>query len=128
MLQGLLLVAMAMALTSGEAVLPLEVMDLGCWRDTDPDDGNRAIASMEGTDPSLDGEYWRRENAFTKCWKLAETRGYEVFALYNGGLCAGSPTALMGYESQGTTNSCAADGKGGGWGNQVYRIVGTLLV
>ncbi|XP_078580859.1 uncharacterized protein LOC144864360 isoform X45 [Branchiostoma floridae x Branchiostoma japonicum] len=93
-------------------------ISLGCWKDTD----NRAIATLEGTDPRLDGSYRARANAIEKCYQVAKSRGYSVFAVQHGGWCAGSATALSTYRKYGPSAACQADGEGGGWANQVYLI------
>ena len=41
----------------------------------------------------------------------------------NGGWCAASSTALETYNKYGAASNCA-DGKGGGWANDVYKIKG----
>ena len=95
----------------------VEVTDLGCWADT----VHRAIPSLEGQDPVLDGNYWRRENPLEKCRIAAEAKGWTVFALQNGGWCASSATAGGTYKKYGGSSSCV-NGAGGPWGNQVYLI------
>ncbi|XP_078574301.1 uncharacterized protein LOC144860780 [Branchiostoma floridae x Branchiostoma japonicum] len=100
----------------------ITVISLGCWKDTD----NRAIATLEGTDPRLDGSYRARANAIEKCYQVAKSRGYSVFAVQHGGWCAGSATALSTYRKYGPSAACQADGEGGGWANQVYLITGKL--
>ena len=46
----------------------------------------------------------------------------QVFALQNGGWCATAANAGDTYKKYGPSNSCADDGQGGPWGNQVYKI------
>ena len=48
--------------------------------------------------------------------------GYHVFALQAGGQCASSPTAEDTYKKHGESSSCKADGEGGAYANQVYKI------
>ena len=48
--------------------------------------------------------------------------GYRVFALQDGGQCASSPIAENTYKKHGRSSSCAADGQGGAYANQVYKI------
>ena len=45
-----------------------------------------------------------------------------MFALQNGGWCASSADAVKTYQKYGKSTSCATDGEGGAWGNQVYKI------
>ena len=45
-----------------------------------------------------------------------------MFALQDGGHCCSSPTAENTYKQYGESSSCAADGKGGSFANQVYKI------
>ncbi|XP_078661544.1 uncharacterized protein LOC144905673 [Branchiostoma floridae x Branchiostoma belcheri] len=95
---------------------------IGCWRDT----GNRAIATLEGTDARLDGSYTARADAIDKCYQVAKSKGFSVFAVQNGGWCAGSADALSTYKKYGPYTTCQADGEGGAWGNEVYLISGIV--
>ena len=92
---------------------------IGCFWDT----GNRAIATLEGTDPRLDGGYQSRINAIEKCAAVARDRGYHMFALQHGGWCASSCTACQTYNMYGPSDACGGDGEGGGWANHVYILV-----
>ena len=92
---------------------------LGCWKDT----ASRAIPTLEGLDSNLDGNYWSRVNAIIKCQKAAQSRGWTVFALQDGGWCASSATAQNTYQMYGNSTACGDDGEGGGWANEVYQIV-----
>ncbi|XP_070550915.1 uncharacterized protein [Ptychodera flava] len=96
-----------------------DIENLGCWEDT----SDRAIATLEGVDDRLDGTYTAREDAINKCKEAAFSRGYAVFALQAGGWCAASRNAEDTYQKYGTSDNCAGDGEGGGWANQVYRIL-----
>ncbi|XP_035673194.1 uncharacterized protein LOC118413770 [Branchiostoma floridae] len=92
---------------------------LGCWRDT----ADRAIPILEGTDPLLDGvNYQERDNAIEKCYQVARSRGFPVFAVQHGGSCFGSADGLNTYNKYGPSMDCAGDGEGGGWANEVYMI------
>ena len=53
-----------------------------------------------------------------------------MFALQAGGWCASSPTAENTYNKHGQSSSCEADGEGGVYANQVYKIqnIGKLKV
>eukprot|EP00058_Branchiostoma_floridae_P006700 XP_002592188.1 hypothetical protein BRAFLDRAFT_88075 [Branchiostoma floridae] len=111
-------------LTPSQGSESCEYISLGCWRDT----SDRAIPTLEGTDPRLDGDYKSRENPIEKCYQVALSRGFPVFALQNGGWCAGSADRLNTYDRYGPSTTCASDGEGGPWGNEVYRITGQTLV
>ncbi|XP_078691944.1 uncharacterized protein LOC144922175 [Branchiostoma floridae x Branchiostoma belcheri] len=91
---------------------------LGCWADT----SDRAIPILEGTDPRLDGPYQSRQDAIQKCYQVAQSRGFTVFAVQNGGQCFGSANAFNTYNRYGPSTACAADGEGGPWANEVYQI------
>ncbi|CAH1256932.1 Hypp1756 [Branchiostoma lanceolatum] len=93
-------------------------MSLGCWRDTP----NRAIPSLEGTDLRLDGFFKNRDNAIDKCYQVALANDFPMFAVQNGGKCSGSADGLSTYNRYGPATTCAADGKGGRWVNEVYLI------
>ncbi|XP_035694513.1 uncharacterized protein LOC118428529, partial [Branchiostoma floridae] len=93
---------------------------LGCWKDT----SNRAIAIVEGSDSRLDGQYSRRKDAINKCYEVAKAKGNAVFSVQNGGQCGTSSNAQSTYYKFGRSTACKTDGKGGGWANQVYRIIG----
>eukprot|EP00058_Branchiostoma_floridae_P009849 XP_002595337.1 hypothetical protein BRAFLDRAFT_87574 [Branchiostoma floridae] len=97
-----------------------EYVSLGCWADA----CDRAIPTLEGTDPRLDGHnYQSRDNAIEKCYQVALSRGFPMFALQNGGQCLGSADGLYyTYRKYGPSTTCALDGEGGVWGNDVYRI------
>ena len=93
----------------------------GCWADT----GDRAVPTLEG-DPALtntfvwffDSSYRNRFNAVEKCYQAAKQKGMKVFAVQDGGWCAGS-TDINSYRKYGPTDRCSG-GKGGGWANDVY--------
>ncbi|XP_035676103.1 kelch repeat and BTB domain-containing protein 2-like [Branchiostoma floridae] len=95
---------------------------LGCWAD---DISDRAIPTLEGTDSRLDGHYSSRENPIEKCYQVALSRGFPVFAVQNGGWCAGSADGLNTYYKYGASPACAADGGGGDLANEVYGITET---
>ena len=98
---------------------PLKIEDLGCWKDT----GTRAIPALDGKYPTLMDNYWSRSNAYQKCLDAANDLGYKVFALQHSGWCASGPGAEATYKKYGASNACKADGEGGWWANQVYKIV-----
>ncbi|XP_066297361.1 uncharacterized protein [Branchiostoma lanceolatum] len=91
---------------------------LGCWRDS----GNRAIPTLEGTDSRLDGSYGYRQNPTKKCYQVALSRGFTVFAVQHGGQCHGSADGHNAYFKYGPSTGCNADGEGGNWANEVYQI------
>ncbi|XP_078579894.1 A disintegrin and metalloproteinase with thrombospondin motifs 20-like [Branchiostoma floridae x Branchiostoma japonicum] len=95
---------------------------LGCWTDT----ADRAIPTLEGTDPRLDGDYIARVNPIEKCYMVARSRGFSVFAVQNGGWCAGSADGHDTYDKYGSSSACVADGEGGPYGNNVYQITDPL--
>ncbi|XP_019618512.1 PREDICTED: uncharacterized protein LOC109465602, partial [Branchiostoma belcheri] len=98
--------------------IDVQVERLGCWADT----ADRAIPTVEGSDPRLDGPYQSREQAIQKCQAVAQSRNFSVFALQNGGWCAASADAENTYEMYGPSGACKDDGEGGPWANEVYRI------
>ena len=49
--------------------------------------------------------------------------GYKVFALQAGGWCASASDAEDTYNKYGRSYGCGANGEGGGWANQVYKIM-----
>ncbi|KAI8493818.1 hypothetical protein Bbelb_281650 [Branchiostoma belcheri] len=80
---------------------------LGCWKDKFVP---RAIPILEWEDPLLGGQYCTRQNAIEKCYQVARSRGYTVFALQHGGECFGGPNAHNTYKKYGSSTACAADG------------------
>ncbi|XP_013387187.1 uncharacterized protein LOC106156471 [Lingula anatina] len=99
-------------------VVSQNFVNLGCWGDKP----NRAVPTLEGKDPILDGPYWKRENPIEKCYQAAKKRGYQYFAIQHGGWCASSSDAGQTYKKYGASNRCQPDGEGGPWSNQVYKI------
>nr|XP_026696271.1 uncharacterized protein LOC113475751 isoform X2 [Ciona intestinalis] len=102
-------------------VLPLRYNDLGCWLDRYT--VSRAVPALEGTDPTLTGNYQLRTDAIEKCARVAWSRNYEVFAMQSGGWCGSSANARSTYKKYGNSSVCAADGRGGPGANQVYEIL-----
>ncbi|XP_066266629.1 uncharacterized protein [Branchiostoma lanceolatum] len=96
---------------------------LGCWTDS----ADRAIATLEGTDPRLDATYQERSDPVEKCYQVALSRGFTVFAVQNGGWCAGSDSGRQNYNKYGPSTACASDGEGGPWANEVYEMLGGCL-
>ena len=91
---------------------------LGCWKDTI----DRSIPSLEGSHSILDGNYKSRNTAILKCFELASSLGYTVFAIQDGGQCLSSGTAKNTYKTHGSSSECAEDGRGGPLANEVYEI------
>ncbi|CAH1244339.1 COL21A1 [Branchiostoma lanceolatum] len=92
---------------------------LGCWTDSNI----HAIPPLEGLDPRLQDPYRLRENAIDKCYQAARDRGYDVFALQDGGWCASSSAARQAFQQYGPSRRCGPAGKGGVWANHVYEII-----
>ena len=83
---------------------------------------------MEGQDSNLDGSYSSRHDAIEKCYQAAKKRGFQLFAVQNGGWCASSASAFKTFNKYGKSSACKSDGKGGPWANQVYYITGKETV
>ncbi|CAK8684024.1 unnamed protein product [Clavelina lepadiformis] len=109
-------------------IAPPFVENLGCWSN-DRDKENWAISSIETSSENyLDGKPKQRKDAFLKCAFAARDKGYDVFALENGGRCHSSLNANETYAQYGETpNRCEGDGTGGKWSSQVYKIVNREL-
>ena len=91
---------------------------VGCWKVTT----RHAIPTLEGKDVRLQGNYRTREYAIDLCYKAAKARGYHIFALQNGGWCAGMKGSTR-YQKYGKSSNCK-NGRGGYWANDVYQIGG----
>ena len=96
---------------------------IGCYKDFN----DRAIPTLEGQDSILDGKYNARSNSIEKCYKAAKKRGFQVFAVQNGGWCASSALAIGTFTRYGKSSACKSDGEGGPWANQVYYIKGSYI-
>ena len=68
--------------------------------------------------------YGSWSDAINKCYKATKNRGFEVFALQNGGWCPSSETAEKTFNKYGKSGDCKNDGEGGPWANQVYYFKG----
>ena len=66
---------------------------LGCFKDTQA----RAIPSLEGQDPVLDGNYTTRKDVIRKCALATKRRGNEVFAVMGDGQCASGPGTVKNF-------------------------------
>ena len=78
-----------------------------------------------GSDPDLTGFYKQRQEPISKCAAVARSRGYQLFAIQNGGMCLSGPKAQETYKIHGLARNCK-DGKGGEWANDVYIFNGKI--
>ena len=76
-----------------------------------------------GSDPDLTGFYKQRQDPITKCADVARSRGYQLFAIQNGGMCLSGLKVQETYKIHGLARNCK-DGKGGEWANDVYIFNG----
>jgi hypothetical protein len=95
-----------------------KIENLGCFKDPT----ETAIPSMENIDRVLEGNYYQRSGASVKCAEAAYKRGFDVFAIQNGGKCSSSSSAIQTYSKYGKTTVCGKDGRGGVLANEVYQI------
>ena len=91
---------------------------IGCWRDQP----ERALSSLEGIFPVLDGNYKIRKFAIKKCSTVARIQGFPAFAIENGGNCLAGKNVLQTYDMYGPGGACKPDGKGGPWSMEVYKF------
>ena len=91
---------------------------VGCYKDN----SSRAIRTLEGTDPILDGPFYSRANPVAKCAVAAMRAGHSMFAVQKGGWCSASATAPQTFDKYGKSTACNAYGEGGWWANQVYIL------
>jgi hypothetical protein len=77
---------------------------------------------MESLDSNLDGNYNQRPGAILNCAQTAFKRGFDVFALENGGKCFSGPTADKLYTNYDVSLECSESGKGGDNEKDIYRI------
>ena len=66
--------------------------------------------------------YKQRSNSITKCFKLASSLGFDVFAIQDGGQCMTSSSAEKSFDKYGTSTECSSSGRGGPMANDVYWI------
>ncbi|XP_078364962.1 uncharacterized protein LOC144649346 [Oculina patagonica] len=64
---------------------------LGCFNNIQA----RAIPSLEGQDPVLDGNYTQRQDVIRKCAFAAKRTGHKVFVVMADGQCASGPNPDM---------------------------------
>ena len=93
---------------------------IGCSKEA----SNRAIPSLEGADPILDGSFPYRENPIAKCAVAAMRKGYSMFGVQHGSFCSASATAPETFDKYGNSTAYRLDGEGGAGANQVYVIKG----
>ena len=65
-------------------------------------------------------------HAIDLCYKAAKARDYHIFALQNGGWCAGMEGSIR-YQKYGKSSNCK-NGRGGLWANDVYQVGGKFLI
>jgi len=83
---------------------------LGCWYDHNHDTGIPRIDS------------WREEaDAIDRCFQYAVAHGFPAFAVQDRGTCRTGPNIMDQYDTMGPATNCA-NGRGGAWANDVYRI------
>ena len=79
---------------------------------------------LEGKDAGvLDGNYKLRADAIRKCALAAMKKGYEVFAVQDGGSCL-VDTHPPSFNAYGISQDCKSDGKGGSGAIHVYIFGG----
>jgi len=96
-------------------------LSLGCWKDGITANKTRALPTIEGQSNKLDKHYKRRTDAVMKCAKAALQKGFEVFAVQDGGQCFSSADARSKYKQFGRSEKCETM-KGGPMANDVYQI------
>jgi len=117
-----LVLCASLHLGSADSSDSINFISIGCYY---PGAAPRAIPSLEGQDPRLDGgNYKTRKDAIEKCASVAKQRGYKVFALQDGGMCSSSSTAHMTFQTYGWSSQCKSDGRGGRIANHVYAVGG----
>ena len=111
-----------MSLLFSDFYFSIKYESLGCFRDQSV----RAIPSLERRDVLLKDSYAQRNDAILKCALAAKVRGYQTFALQDGGMCLTGPNATETFDKYGKSQGCKNDGKGGRWASQVYNLTGTM--
>ena len=94
-------------LTSGQYC---SVKSLGCWTDSP----TRAI---EG------GIRFNSDNPIEACRNYAKEQGFSFFAVQYSTECFTAANAGDTYQKYGESDGCNANGRGGGWAQNVYQIV-----
>ena len=108
--------------SSSDFLSSVKYESIGCYRDQNV----TAIPPMERSDVLLKDSYSQRNDAIQKCALAAKVRGYQTFALQDGGMCLSGPNATETFDKFGKSQGCKNDGKGGVWDNQVYNLTGTM--
>ena len=93
---------------------------MGCWK-------NGQLPSLEGNASQLDGHYTQRTDAIYKCYKATRERGWDVFAVTDGGQCRSSANAADIYNEKGLQSSFCLNiqnGKGDSGNSHVYFATG----
>ena len=92
----------------------------------------RAIPSLEGRDEILDGQgpvsYRNREYAVEKCADASRRRGYVMFGIQDGGLCATSKEIQNTYDIYGESEDCYINGTGSTFSTTIYTFVDQGIV
>ena len=96
---------------------PKPYKHLGCWKDPD---GN-VLTTLERKDPVRLAGSWKRDDAIQKCYEAALASRKVIFGVQYGGSCSGASKSDDAYKKYGVATNCA-DGKGGAWSNDVYKI------
>nr|XP_039251288.1 uncharacterized protein LOC120328813 [Styela clava] len=98
------------------------IVNLGCWK-IDP--LSRIIPLIESRSDILGmRDFQKRDNAVERCAIYnADWNHGEIFAVTNGGACAGSELREPAYDFLGSSDECPIDGKGAKEADQVYKLV-----
>ena len=80
------------------------------------------MPTLEGLDHVLDKHHRQRHDAVNKCALAAYKRGYQVFALQDGGYCTSSQDGIFAYYKYGESDDCFGNGKGGKEALRVYQF------
>ena len=91
---------------------------VGCWNNCQK---CQPLPSLEGTHPYLNRSHHSRQYKLLRCYNAAKEKKMSVFALRNGGMCAGSRN-LIDYTQFGEQRYDCEGGKGGKELNNVYQI------
>ena len=107
-------------------ITPGSYKQIGCFKERTDVNKDRAIPSLEGRDDVLDGlgtiSYRGREFPIEKCADAARRRGYVMFAIQDGGLCATSKEIQNTYDTYGAGDDCNVNGTGSAFSSTVYTF------
>lgn len=70
-----------------------ESYELGCFNDSQA----RAIPSLEGQDPVLDGDYTTRQDDVRKCALAAKKREHKVYVVMSNGQCSSGADTVKNF-------------------------------